>query len=600
MKCKVFKGIAAVAICAGFASCSNHDFEFMTQEDIARAKYEAAFIKRFGQPDPSHDWGFSSVYTGTQTRAASTQKWTDDHKCSWKSELTFSRPANAVPLNKGNFTEAEKKATDFYIPAEVEGEFNFNYAFNIPAGAKIYNEGKVTGFTNVNYDGKVTFYNTNEYTHTHATAGRHKFVNTGMLKIVEYGQVGDVYNSGILVLAGEPEYDYSTWPWTITGYKKPVVSNETAIYSTGEDAQVMMPDGISYFNGTIDAHNKVFVEGDWNLQNEDQYRYICALEVTGELYLNKGALKTSYIEAGSIRMNAFPLYLCEDAYVKAGNFDIDPSGSFVYGHTNSKALIEVESFTFKNKNDIVHNFSDNIYFKVSDYIEMNGCFINNDGNYHKYQMPGDLEKLLANTADEYNLVAGRLNEGNYVEGSPACGSDWKFGTPSTEEEKPNQPTTPNGPWRVIAEDLTVGESGDFDFNDVVFDVEHVGNQTKITLLAAGGTLPLFVEGIEVHGKFGVDTNVMVNTNANGGQDGLTAEPIYLSGNIHPQDIEIYVDKTDIGGGNPYRIKLLADEGRVPCKILVTKDYDWCNERQDILTKYPDFKNYVTNKSVKWY
>lgn len=64
MKNKLITGIASVAICAGFASCSHHDFEPMTQAEIDQANYEAAFIKRFGQPDPNHTWGF-----GTTTRA---------------------------------------------------------------------------------------------------------------------------------------------------------------------------------------------------------------------------------------------------------------------------------------------------------------------------------------------------------------------------------------------------------------------------------------------------------------------------------------------------------------------------------------------------
>ena len=45
----------------------------------------------------------------------------------------------------------------------------------------------------------------------------------------------------------------------------------------------------------------------------------------------------------------------------------------------------------------------------------------------------------------------------------------------------------------------------FDFNDVVFDVATNGGATIITLQAAGGTLPLYIEvggdSREVHGLF---------------------------------------------------------------------------------------------------
>lgn len=583
MKKYLMMGAAAIAL----ASCS-HDVDLYNPDladQMVLEKYNQAFINNFGVPAASQDWGFGGATRGV-TRADD-DKWTDTHNCTWESEFTFSRPANAVDLTKGNFTDAEKKATAFYFPAKPDGtsyEVNFNYAFNIPAGAKIYIEGKVTGFTNVNYDGKVTFYNTGEYTHVHATAGRHKFVNTGMLTIVEYGQVGDVYNSGVLVLAGK--------------YGKPVVANETAIYSMGESALVTMPDGISYFNGTIEAHNKVFVEGDWNLQNDDQYRYICALEVTGKLYLNKGALYTSYIEAGSIEMNAFPLYLNKDAHVVTGNFDIKPSGSFVYGHTNSKALIEVESFTFENKNDLTHTFSDNIYFQVSDYIDINGCFINShsdgSGKEHHYT---DMADYLANTEDEYHLVAGRLNAGD-AEGSPACGGAWKIGT------------TPEYTFlaRVFCEDLSATDGSDFDFNDVVFDVYTNGTDAEIEVLAAGGTLPLTVAGEEVHALFGVSTSVMVNTKAAdyttvGGEDNKTASkriPVEGVSSMADLDkIEIWVEKNN--GVEPVWYPLEAPQGQPAAKFAVAEQIGWVRERRDINLVYTEFKNWVQkNDNARWY
>lgn len=60
MKKYLMTGIAAVAMATTFTSCS-HDFEPMTQGEIAQAKYEAAFIKAFGQPSADQDWGFGSV-----------------------------------------------------------------------------------------------------------------------------------------------------------------------------------------------------------------------------------------------------------------------------------------------------------------------------------------------------------------------------------------------------------------------------------------------------------------------------------------------------------------------------------------------------------
>lgn len=60
MKKYLMIGFAAIA----FASCSNHDFETMTQEQIVKAEYDAKFIATFGQPSRSQTWGF-----GASTRA---------------------------------------------------------------------------------------------------------------------------------------------------------------------------------------------------------------------------------------------------------------------------------------------------------------------------------------------------------------------------------------------------------------------------------------------------------------------------------------------------------------------------------------------------
>ena len=74
------------------------------------------------------------------------------------------------------------------------------------------------------------------------------------------------------------------------------------------------------------------------------------------------------------------------------------------------------------------------------------------------------------------------------------------------------------PIRVIAEDLSASEGSDFDFNDVVFDIQlnwPAQGQHTITLQAAGGKLPLCIGELEdeneVHKLFGVNINTMVNT-----------------------------------------------------------------------------------------
>lgn len=169
--------------------------------------------------------------------------------------------------------------------------------------------------------------------------------------------------------------------------------------------------------------------------------------------------------------------------------------------------------------------------------------------------------------------------------------------------------------RIIAEDLAGGKS-DFDYNDVVFDVklvnyynsEKTGYQNKlaakITLLAAGGTMPLYIggkeNGREVHELFGVDTKVMVNTN-NGTVTKhpvvfmlILRDPLNYDETYDINDIPVVVEtaKGDI--------TLQALKGQPAEKVCVGTDYEWCDERVSINTKYfgPEdmrFPKYVQGK-----
>ena len=174
-----------------------------------------------------------------------------------------------------------------------------------------------------------------------------------------------------------------------------------------------------------------------------------------------------------------------------------------------------------------------------------------------------------------------------------------------------QPKSGDDEIRVIAEDLSASDATDFDFNDVVFDVKFTSNTTaQVTLRAAGGTLPLTVDGHEVHAAFGVtDTKTMINTNAGRilteelkkqgykAADGLTAQPFTVSGINKANwgsDIKVMVEK----GGQWYEIKAVT--GGPTAKICVRTNFTWPNEKQSIKSLYEKFQQWVTNPSVMWY
>lgn len=156
--------------------------------------------------------------------------------------------------------------------------------------------------------------------------------------------------------------------------------------------------------------------------------------------------------------------------------------------------------------------------------------------------------------------------------------------------------------RVMAEDLSVGQDTDFDFNDIVYDVRRylkdVGDyhqeQVVVIVRAAGGTLPLYIldENHEVHDLFKVDTDVMVNTNAQArGMKGADA-PAYVFTLENPSrygstigDIAKNIPVWVIKDGVRCDLTVPSPTEGIASKIGVGTDYVWCNERQDIDDKY---------------
>ena len=190
----------------------------------------------------------------------------------------------------------------------------------------------------------------------------------------------------------------------------------------------------------------------------------------------------------------------------------------------------------------------------------------------------------------------------YIEGAYYVGFDFE-----ATGQNPNQQVAADGyysdwivkispavytnAYRIIAEDL--GDSDDFDFNDVVFDVATNGGATIITLQAAGGTLPLYIEvggdSREVHEIFSVSSTTMINTGA-----GATKAPVMyrvdgtgaVNVKVEGQNAEVYTLKAEIG--------------KAPQKIRVETRYEWTAERQDINDKYPGFADWVADPTANWY
>lgn len=174
---------------------------------------------------------------------------------------------------------------------------------------------------------------------------------------------------------------------------------------------------------------------------------------------------------------------------------------------------------------------------------------------------------------------------------------------------PNPNPAPDAiPWIIACEDL--GNTDDFDFNDIVFSVSHAAGSTEaiVTPLAAGGILDARIyyndqELGEIHTLLGQSRLTITNTQSSKGTPG---SPIKIT------VPETYSVTNDMGG---FSIRIINNEkeataikapenGTAPQMICIdgSTGWAWPTERTNISDAYPAFgewgANYATNKD--WY
>lgn len=202
-------------------------------------------------------------------------------------------------------------------------------------------------------------------------------------------------------------------------------------------------------------------------------------------------------------------------------------------------------------------------------------------------------------------------------------SNWILKLTPAEPIPENYPNTQ----RVMCEDL--GNTYDFDFNDVVFDVTYnfndVATKTSpadadievfINILAAGGTMPIYVgvdpresgsEKYEAHHLLGHNSKTPVNV---GGEEHAAAN-YRLKGNFtnNPASIPVYVVKDGnvqkltvnnlenyTGSQNNNHTDIVNGSSSAPQKFAVPNSVQWMKETIFIERGYDLFPEWVKNES----
>lgn len=466
-------------------------------------------------------------------------------------------------------------------------------------------------------------------------------------------------NDGLRMENGAKLYNHGT-----IETKRFQVNNNSMLYNVGtlkteygvyaaNDVSIIVNDGTIISGAAGNSKGLLHTAGSSRVQNNAEWTVYgnTIIDSNNNMWVNNGHFTTTnfcYTAASTNVINNCFLEVTEDFDINlsggqgsSGCFTIDGKGGVLTKNFNGGGNFSLTYLDYYgNPATKSHNggpfeirMGAKSVFRVTNVATMNG---QNPGNGffgigNDYAVL-DANKIVAGSANQNGLVtySGKMyvsaqehfaqgNDGDpthlFVYCKEGC-TEANIFAPGFEGYEVGVPsdfvitTTPCNPGfnsiekaiRIIAEDLSAKESGDFDFNDIVLDVEF-GTNAILTLQAAGGTLPLCInlnEEWEVHKLFGVEEKVMVNTFAGKHHE---YEPVVWESGISIKNaaeanekLKLYVLK------NGEWQEMTAVKSEPAAKLAVGLDFEWLDERQSIKESYPKFLDWAAAKPFmsKWW
>lgn len=667
MKKYLLTSAAALAFCGLFTSCT-HDlgYDESSAQDSVVKTYEQAFITAFGQPDPNQEWGF-----GTSTAKAATRTITVNGDAYDKFPSAADLSANfptAIPADADEVSELESKYQGTVINNQTLYNIYHIYAYKIVEGynLKITQAGTTelggsyqnAGWDSdkqmnvahpynvyVDVDGDVTI-RRNGATHFNlyilrgnVTIESNYGEQAGIISVASGATLNDqrnsiaanqgikLFNRGTVNATNSEKYDignfstvYNEGIFNVTGALtySPGDSNDSYFMNLGDDAELTAPSMTLNSAGNFFNSGKVNITGETSVTQARLYWVNAGFYRTGSMTFSaKNTTFYNYcqlIVRGNAHMYDGEFNLMEDSYTEAGTAEMD---NFIVNMDSNTGMYIKGNVRMIAQGDGTYQG-----FKTSgsnDYLLIDGK-VTVDSHYHTFSISSGItysinaleivrgneivteEQLQEEKSGDYPVLNFNGTECPYGElavtpNENSCGANWNG-------EKPNK-------LRIICEDLSVKESTDWDFNDVVFDIELTDNNSKakITLKAAGGTLPLYIgdEEHEVHDLFaaenpnkGITRSTMINTKASGGADGCKEPTFKLDilsewtegadynaedGLLKAVARNLPIKVFKLVSGTKTWVKMEAMTGKPAAKIAVSTGFNWCDERIDITKKY---------------
>ena len=592
-------GIAAVAICAAFTSCSKNNelFDQNAAEQIKQQEqvnkmnenYEKAFINTFGQPSPTHTWGFGA--TKASTRTGNTGE---------TYAQTHGDANGGANMNHNEWADPDKEFGGWVVPDPLTAEQKAVVIAYFQSGPDIdFEDPHFRHFfvQQVYKGGSAQAGASTE----NITAADNSVYNSGNMNLLTVGETNihinnynagtcsesDVLNNGQKV-GGTSHKDQITLMVNIDdtscfGYHETGSSthhNNKAALVGWETIDTWAKTNYAGYNGCL--------KDDWN---RSFMGFDLALKEGAEAYDQYGGNASYWQAPGQPSYywdgNTIAQFTDNDRYIT------DALGSAIgYLTTNKNFYVAGESVNLNQTYNCQQKSIDELNWNdIKNYVVLDEMKV--EGAQNGKAKVLNMKRIKELVEEGYLPVKDKsLQDWIKVGTSDGYFTDWIVTLTEAERQSGYQ-------GRIMAEDLNAVEESDFDFNDVVFDWKIEGNVATIQLRAAGGIYPLYVGDQEVHAKFGQSASEgkypMINTGA-----GVTATaPSYTytfpeGTEAKAVNIPIYVIKD--GSTKAY---LDASTGKAASKFNTKTTTRWVKEFEDILDAYPDFKGWVADENLDW-
>lgn len=442
-----------------------------------------------------------------------------------------------------------------------------------------------------------------------------------------------LFNRGTINAKNTEKYDignfctvYNEGKFNVTGALtySPGDTNTSYFMNLGDDAELTAPSMTLNSAGNFFNSGKAVIDGETNVTQKDIYWVNAGHYTTGTMTFSaKNATFYNYCQllvTGNAHMYDGEFNLMNNSYTEAATAEFD---NFIVNMDSNSGINIIGATDWKAQGDGTYQGFSAVDGASGSYVRLGGkatiashkktLSISDGITYYIKEIEirkGDKvvteQELKDNSDGDYPVLDLNGTKAENLTVSPntnSCGATWSTGGEGGGGGNQDVIET----IRIIAEDLTVNQRSDFDFNDVVFDVmwNTTKNTVSIKLLAAGGELPIYIgnddNAREIHELFSEANptrNITVKTMMNtyqGQHNSYSCPEVLLddnwwSGN-NIQDIANSIMLRVQKSGTQFVLK--APKGEAPSKIAVDTDYEWCDERQDIEEKYGSkFTEYV--------